>query len=790
MRKCLKRLIFLMVCIFGTACTTLDDLNSKIHKIVVTAGKGELNAALEAARVELKNGHSVEIILSDGIYFLERPILLTGEYSGNEDNPFIIRAQNPRAAILSGAKPVTLQWSSFAPGILVADLEAEAFDAFFVNGKKQVRARYPNFSDEKKTFGGYAADTLDTKRTAHWRTPQTGYFHAMHSGRWGGWHYNIAGRHANGSIKLGNRAGNNRPSEPHQKYQYVENIFEELDAPGEWFFDEEQKKIYFYPPAHIDLGASTFAVSHLENLIEIRGTPQKPAKHIELLGLSFINTASTFMQTTEPLLRSDWMIARKAAVFVEGAENAFVRQSNFEQLGGNAVFFSGYNRASGAVANKIHNIGAGGINVIGYADAVRSPSFTYMEYAPLDELDTEAGPRSNNFPQDTVVENNLIFNIGTIEKQVAGVQIAMSARTTVRANSIYDVPRAGINIGDGAWGGHHIEFNDVFNTVLETGDHGAFNSWGRDRFWHPNRETMNRLAKEYPQIIFLDAVEPTVIANNRFQSDHGWDIDLDDGSSNYIIKNNVCLSGGLKLREGFKRIVTNNVLINNSFHPHVWFENSLDVFRHNIVMTDYKPILVEHWGNNIDQNFFPTKSALKKSQDLGNDSNSLYGDPLFKNAEAGDFRVDEKSGALRVGFHNFPVAFGVQVNWLKAQARKPAMPDLFIHTSTESTQKVRHFFGAKVRSVLTEGDKSAFGLLNVSGVIVAEVEANSVAERAGLQARDVILETFNESNNDRVEISNVEALLSSTQERKWLEKLGFVVLRNQTRHKITLELID
>jgi hypothetical protein len=30
-----------------------------------------------------------------------------------------------------------------------------------------------------------------------------------------------------------------------------------------------------------------------------------------------------------------------------------------------------------------------------------------------------------------------------------------------------------------------IEFCDVFVTVKETGDHGSFNSWGRDRYWRP-----------------------------------------------------------------------------------------------------------------------------------------------------------------------------------------------------------------------------------------------------------------------------------------------------------------
>lgn len=68
----------------------------------------------------------------------------------------------------------------------------------------------------------------------------------------------------------------------------------------------------------------------------------------------------------------------------------------------------------------------------------------------------------------------------------------MAARITVDHNSIYRVPRAGINIGDGTWGGHRITHNDVFDTVLQTGDHGAFNSWGRDRYWHPDRAEMDR----------------------------------------------------------------------------------------------------------------------------------------------------------------------------------------------------------------------------------------------------------------------------------------------------------
>jgi len=43
------------------------------------------------------------------------------------------------------------------------------------------------------------------------------------------------------------------------------------------------------------------------------------------------------------------------------------------------------------------------------------------------------------------------------------------------------------------------------------------------------------------------------------------DIDLDDGSSNYLIEDQSHVGGGLKLREGFGRIARNNILVNNNY---------------------------------------------------------------------------------------------------------------------------------------------------------------------------------------------------------------------------------
>lgn len=278
------------------------------------------------------------------------------------------------------------------------------------------------------------------------------------------------------------------------------------------------------------------------------------------------------MDTKEPLLRSDWTIYRGGVILMENTRNIKVTDCQFTDVGGNAIMLSGYNKNNTISGNHISGAGASGIAFVGETDAVRSPSFRYEDYVPYDKLDKIPGPKSNHYPQQCIAENNLIHDIGRIEKQATGVQIDIAANITVRHNSIYNTPRAGINIGDGAFGGHILEFNDVFNTVLETGDHGAFNSWGRDRFWSPDRKYMDSITTAHPELILLDAQQTTIIRNNRFRCDHGWDVDLDDGSSNYHIYNNVMLNGGLKFREGFKRKAENNIMVNNSFHPHVWFK--------------------------------------------------------------------------------------------------------------------------------------------------------------------------------------------------------------------------
>ena len=105
-------------------------------------------------------------------------------------------------------------------------------DQLFVNGKKQISARYPNFDPNIRIFNGYAADACSPERVKNWSSPAGGYLHAMHSREWGGYQYSIEGKDAKGELILKGGFQNNRQMGMHHTYRMVENIFEELDAEG------------------------------------------------------------------------------------------------------------------------------------------------------------------------------------------------------------------------------------------------------------------------------------------------------------------------------------------------------------------------------------------------------------------------------------------------------------------------------------------------------------------------------------------------------------------------------
>jgi hypothetical protein len=197
-------------------------------------------------------------------------------------------------------------------------------------------------------------------------------------------------------------------------------------------------------------------------------------------------------------------------------------------------------------------------------------------------------------------------------------------------------------------------------------------------------------------------------------------------------------------------VVENNIMVDGGYDPHVWYDECGDIFRHNIIWTEYHPANMHRppWGREMDFNLVQQSGATVSApatqlqQQSGRDEHSIVADAQFIDPARGDYRVKDGSPALALGFVNFPMnQFGVQKPELKAIARVPQLPQPKMPAAAATVRDTTPatWLGVRVRNIADEGEMSAFGLPGVTGVLVLEVPAESPLAKAGLRKNDVIL---------------------------------------------------
>jgi hypothetical protein len=665
---------------------------------------------IRKARSEQTPARGATVWIRQGSYNLAEPIVFKPQDSGSPGAVITYAAYQSEDVTLRGGLPLKAEWKPYAGGIYFCSLastplEDKEMTQLFCNGRRMVRARYPNWDFENPLRNGTGYFLCEDGDLAHiswrpgqlgdrkdkWRNPQTGIVHCFHSRNWGNMQYRIKGVDfgkrsiifGEGGWQCQRRIGPGKGRGSSSPY-YIENIFEELDVPHEWFLDTEKNLLYFHPPAGVDINKAKIELTTLPRLIEFRGSPENPVHHINIRGLHLTQSQTTFMDEYEDLGRGDWAIHRGGAVYFLGAENCRVEDCRIEQVGGNGIFLDGYNRNVDVTGCLIEDVGESAVCFVGSAKAVRH-FMTWSNQGRGGEIVTDLtpGPKSPDYPADCSVSNSILRNVGVYGKQTSAVIVSKAMGIKISHCTIYGIPRAGITFNDGTWGGHVLEHCDIWDTVMETGEHGPFNGWGRDRFW-------SGLKKD---LVFLDAVKTVHIRNNRISnlrpaiSAGNWTIDLDDGCSNYHIYNNLRLGSTLKLRDGYHRKVYNNIHV--SAVPlgwHCWPSESEDVFEKNITvvagaaegksapttaMIRAAGSMAPHpWGkrhvNNLWWNFntseFTVQAKAKDAvesweqwQQLGYGAGSFFTDPEFIDPANGDYRVKSDSPALKLGFENFPM---------------------------------------------------------------------------------------------------------------------------------------
>jgi len=653
-------------------------------------------ATLERARDEIRKlkvagalNAPVTVFVRGGVYELEQTLKLDAQDSGSPEAPITYRAYEGEKPVIIGGRQIT-GFTPYKGGILQADVGTQGFKdiyfrQLFCGGERMHLARYPNF-DPGNPYGGgwayadgqpvamHAAVPGENKHTLqykiqdarNWSNPEEGEVFVFPRYNW--WNNIVRIKSVDRKTRIITLAGDcSYPIRPVDRY-YIRNLFEELDAPGEWYLDRETWTLYFWPPEKTDPASMPVYAPTLRTILELGAN----TANVTFRGFTFECCEGT-------------------AIVLNDTTNCFIAGNTIRNVGdytGSGVTVKGGHN-NGVIGNDISEIGSNGISISG-------------------------GDRATLTPAENYADNNYIHHVGVSYKQGVGISLH-GCGNRASHNLIHDGPRWGIGFS-----GNNlvIEYNHIRHVNLETADTGAVYTGGRD--WISSRGTVIRYNYFHDIIGFGKE-------DGEWRSPHYcWGIYLDDNTGGVDVIGNIvvrAVRGLIHLHNGRDNLIENNIFIGGTrqqveyngwrgdtgaWKGHLptmiegyesvndqpaWQEMrnmdvhptdavlpdglimSGNVFRRNIVYYDepgaklfsLRNVPFDHneWDYNLYwHNGLPMRIPLQDTPEddewetwrkLGKDQHSLVFDPLFVNPEEDDYRLRPESPAFKLGFEHIPI---------------------------------------------------------------------------------------------------------------------------------------
>ena len=632
----------------------------------------------------LPNGATV--VVGGGTYHLTEPLTIGPQDSGTEEGPIAYTAQRGEKVSLLGSQPVT-GWQPFREGVYQADLSGMDFGTsrfwqLFYNGERQVLARYPNFHPEHPRTGGflYIKATLEDDHqtvvpyepggAVRQRGSKTGFQYnperldpgkwsrpteaRVHVWSWLNWNRNVLPIEAvdpdNHALILQQPAS--YPLMEGNRF-FVENVFEELDAPGEWYFDEAAKQLYFRPPdGENPEGKVTIPV--LSGLIGLSGDGASGefVEHVRIRGFALGETHSNL-------------------VSLKMAAHCRISACTLTGCGGTALSLSDRSHHSEVLGCDIAHVGGSAIVLSGVVDW---------------------GHNLEDRISHNLISNNHVHDVGENGNAWGAIMVNpgcggnVTHDNIISHNLVHDTPRQGITFNGFR---NIVEYNHVHHTNQEQSDTGAIGMGSRD-------------IHERGSIVRHNYIHDT----GGYQMGkpgvwhypgYCWGVYLDDYTSGVHVYGNLivrAVRAGVMVHGGQDNVIENNIIVDSlqqqveyapidsttsgrtPAHPDKseWLMTGTrllgNIFYYSAetaqwvrgrkweqVVAESDRNLVWHHGQPIAVNLPDTapEESWAAWQELGHDANSVIDDPLFVDPEHGDYRLRPNSPAFGLGFKPIPL---------------------------------------------------------------------------------------------------------------------------------------
>lgn len=662
----------LLLCCCSLVCSA-EDVTIYVSPDGDNAAAGTIDAPVQtiAQAIQMAAGikdKPVTVILRGGLYEISEPLRFGINDTRPNDCPLIIKAYENERPIISGGRRIS-GWTKQDSGLWTTTIEEvkagnRTFTQLFVGGKRRFRARIPN-------EGFYrVAGFPDGGRDVHYHTDCQRFEYkpgdidpnwtnlndveiiVYHF--WTDSHLPIQSidtdkhivtfKHKAGKVFTDDFTADGA------RY-IVENVYEGLDAPGEWYLDRRTGVLSYLPQPGEDMNAVEVIAPLATSLIDFEGhaLEQRYVENIRIEGVELAYTNFVLPEGSSNDAQGSSSVP--AAIRMKGCRQIAFVQCTIRDLGTFAFDIGEGCRNVHVVRNTLTGLAGGGVRVTGGDDN----SHPLLRTANNTISDNIIGPYGEQYPS------------------AVGVLLMHTFGNTVSHNEIHHGWYTGVSVG-WRWGYQRSISRDniiEYNHIHHIGQ-GLLSDMGA---------------------IYTLGVSPgTVIRGNLIhdiESHHygGWGIYNDEGSSHILVENNIVYNtkfAGYNIHYAKEITVRNNIfalgriatLSRSRVEPHISC-----IFENNIVYHTQGKLLDGNWKDEpyefyqgpsnpkskqtqtftsdynvcfnpnvpVDKADFNGRT-FEQWQKAGKDRHSAYADPMFENAGAYDFRLKSDSPALRLGF--------------------------------------------------------------------------------------------------------------------------------------------
>jgi hypothetical protein len=609
----------------------------------------------------------IQIILHAGTYHLARTLTFTPRDSGSADAPVTFRAATGEKVVFSGGRRIEgwriskinrrICWTCDLPDVRDGNWN---FTQLFVNGCRRPRTRLPKTGWYR--FKDYVVASDQTPKWYH--GPRRMHYYAGDLKRWKNMgdirliapEYWFVSHHRIRQVDTKRRIVHFKKhsvaslSDEKQKCAryVVENVFEALQDPGQWYLDRKAGKLYYIPlpgetPESVEIIAPL-----LDRIVEFAGSAARPVKHIHLENLSLHHAEWQYPDDNPGSVQAACRVP--GAIVMRGAQHCVLYGCEVAHVATYGIETRNGCHENRVVHCAIHDTGAGGVK-IGH------------EWMPrVDETSTHVIRRSTPLPSATTVSDCRVHDVGKIYFDAAGIWIGNAGGNRIVHNEIFNTRYTGISCG---WTWGYAPTATIDNRIEDN---------------HIHHIAWDRVLSDNGGIYTLGTMPGCTIRRNHIHhvgcyGYGGTGIYLDEGASEVQVEDNIVhhtTNAGCFVHVGRDLLVRNNIFAmaqTQHVRPGNRGESRSIVYTHNITYWREGQLERTSWGlqrcewalkhyrlaNNVFFNaagevVFGGEHTFEQLQAVGQHANTWIADPLFADPEAGDFTLREDSPAFSLDF--------------------------------------------------------------------------------------------------------------------------------------------